>query len=619
MSELAFRINLLFYPECLQRVVQSWPHAAPDSDLLQRHLETPDWTLAQLSEVAMYHHVRQQLAKAMQYYQRILDWSEHQPRVQGEIMGCVGHVFWLGQHFKDAAQAFSLALRLAPEQIRLLYLLADSHLHLRAYAPALAALKKFVAVYPHDDELKATAYRKLARLQDMLGDAGAAQASYRAGADKMANWALALQADLYQPLLPSPDQSAPPELPAWTPPASERWWGVEFNEWYPYRHLQQHADPTAYLQQTAQRQCDLLYALMPPQPARALSGQRRIVIVGDLQQPAAAPYLEAIVALSRKRSVTVIAIGNVPPLLSQEDWMRTYPVNAQLGEMRHAITSQDPDVLIYLDLGPSSVLNRLLAAYPLAPVQALWGAYPVTSGLSTVQHFLSFDWLEPEGAEAHYSEQLVRLPGMVPRSVWMPDRFLAPEFFNLPADRHTFLCPVAPTAITPVFAGVLADILRRDPAAQILLQGYLHPEVDQQFLQRFREAYPDVYTRLYLLPQVNEQALLSLIRAVDLVLDPVHQSLTHAAWRMLLLGTPVLTWQGPYARDRYLSGLYTALELTDSVVTEIDAYAERAVTLIQQAGLKARYREHVATHRSRIFQHDTYLQALNDWIESVLV
>jgi protein O-GlcNAc transferase len=75
------------------------------------------------------------------------------------------------------------------------------------------------------------------------------------------------------------------------------------------------------------------------------------------------------------------------------------------------ISLDGPDVLIYPEVGMDISTTRL-AATRIAPLQlAAWG-HPVTTGLSTIDYFLSGELLEPPGAEAHYVEQLVLLPNL---------------------------------------------------------------------------------------------------------------------------------------------------------------------------------------------------------------
>src|SRR5690606_24880498 len=109
----------------------------------------------------------------------------------------------------------------------------------------------------------------------------------------------------------------------------------------------------------------------------------------------ALPYQDFVIELARQHGVTLISIGEAPAILRQEEWMAIHPVSNSLPHLRTAISSQQPELLIYLDVGPRSPNHYALASQQLAPVQAVLGTYPVTSGLSTLQYFLSFDWLEP--------------------------------------------------------------------------------------------------------------------------------------------------------------------------------------------------------------------------------
>jgi hypothetical protein len=76
-----------------------------------------------------------------------------------------------------------------------------------------------------------------------------------------------------------------------------------------------------------------------------------------------------------------------------------------------AIRAAGLDVLVYLDVGLDP-LQGVLAALRLAPVQAALYGHPASTGLDTIDDFVSGELLEPEGAESHYRESLVRLPGL---------------------------------------------------------------------------------------------------------------------------------------------------------------------------------------------------------------
>ena len=69
-----------------------------------------------------------------------------------------------------------------------------------------------------------------------------------------------------------------------------------------------------------------------------------------------------------------------------------------------------PDAIFYPEVGMDPA-TCTLAALRLAPLQfAAWG-HPVTTGLPSIDWYLSGALLEAAGAERHYRERLLRLPG----------------------------------------------------------------------------------------------------------------------------------------------------------------------------------------------------------------
>jgi protein O-GlcNAc transferase len=78
---------------------------------------------------------------------------------------------------------------------------------------------------------------------------------------------------------------------------------------------------------------------------------------------------------------------------------------------RDEILADAPHVLIY----PGLLMDELslqLAAQRLAPIQCNALGHPETSGLPTIDYFLSRDMMEPLDADKHYTERLVRLPNL---------------------------------------------------------------------------------------------------------------------------------------------------------------------------------------------------------------
>ena len=88
-----------------------------------------------------------------------------------------------------------------------------------------------------------------------------------------------------------------------------------------------------------------------------------------------------------------------------------------------------------------------LAAQRLAPVQCVAWGQPETTGMPTLDYFLSSDLMEPPDGAAHYTESLVRLPnlGLCYLPDALPDVRLDRAALGLPPDRAGVL--VRPGAV----------------------------------------------------------------------------------------------------------------------------------------------------------------------------
>jgi hypothetical protein len=83
-------------------------------------------------------------------------------------------------------------------------------------------------------------------------------------------------------------------------------------------------------------------------------------------------------------------------------------LSGRLPQWQAQVAALELDALFYPDIGmwPSTYF---LAYARLAPVQMVSYGHPDTTGIDTVDYFLGGDApMEPEGAEAYYSERLVR-------------------------------------------------------------------------------------------------------------------------------------------------------------------------------------------------------------------
>ncbi|HEY2251759.1 MAG TPA: tetratricopeptide repeat protein, partial [Planctomycetaceae bacterium] len=139
--------------------------------------------------------------------------------------------------------------------------------------------------------------------------------------------------------------------------------------------------------------------------------------------------------------------GTVSFLQACADRFVSLPEDVALA--RQIIAAAGLDVLVYPDIGMDPV-STALAYSRLARVQCTTWGHPVTTGIPTIDYFISSKLIEPAGAAAHYSEQLVLLDSL-PTFYYRPfcggaeavaadRREEARREFGLSHDAHVYLC-----------------------------------------------------------------------------------------------------------------------------------------------------------------------------------
>jgi len=106
--------------------------------------------------------------------------------------------------------------------------------------------------------------------------------------------------------------------------------------------------------------------------------------------------------------------GNEPDPITEQfrqysDRFRHIPHN--LEAVCQQIIDDKLHILVFPEIGMDAPTIQI-AALRLAPVQCSAWRHPVTSGLPTIDYFISSELMEPKNAQLHYSETLIKLPNI---------------------------------------------------------------------------------------------------------------------------------------------------------------------------------------------------------------
>lgn len=286
---------------------------------------------------------------------------------------------------------------------------------------------------------------------------------------------------------------------------------------------------------------------------------------------------------------------------------------ANLSVARERIAALELDALIYTDIGMEP-LTYFLAFSRLARLQCVLAGHPETTGIPTLDLFVSSELQEPCEAPAHYSERLVCLPGAPTYydRPTVPSPLKPRSAFGLPESANLYFCAQTIIKIHPEMDALFAGILERDPDALILLPEGYNPMVARRLSHRLARSLDAMADRVRFLPTLSHQDFMNVMALADVSLDTRPFGGGNTSWQAIAAGTPIVTWPGRYLRGRYTQALYRLAGVEDTVADSAETYIDTAVRLGRDAEFRSDVNRRVEAAASSLFSDMTHVRALRD-------
>ena len=285
-----------------------------------------------------------------------------------------------------------------------------------------------------------------------------------------------------------------------------------------------------------------------------------------------------------------------------------------------AIAQDQLDVLIYPEVGEHTMATRL-ATLRLATVQCTTWGHCVTSGLPTMDYFLSADLFEPADGASHYTEQLIRLPNLstyftLPTA---PTDQAQRQDFGLRADVPLYLSLQSLFKHLPQYDTLYPQIAQQVGDCQfVFMQDNRTATLTNQFEQRLERTFATYgldwqryVVMLRRLPTADYHAL----QAVgDVYLDSIGWNGGTTTFNALAHNLPVVTLTGRFQRGRMGTALLRRIGVTETVATTTAEYVAIAARLGQDNAWRQAIRAAIANQKALIFHDQTAVRGLEQFL-----
>lgn len=280
-------------------------------------------------------------------------------------------------------------------------------------------------------------------------------------------------------------------------------------------------------------------------------------------------------------------------------------------------------ILVYTDIGMNTETLQL-AALRLAPVQCKGWGHPVTTGLPTMDYYLSSDLMEPPHGEQHYSETVVRLPNLALcyRRRKLPQEPKTRGQLGLPPNRFIYLTTQSLFKYLPQHDDIYPRIALQVPRACFVFIANQSAKITDRFYQRLGSAFQrhgleaDHFCRI--LPRLNGNDFMALNLSSNVLLDTLEWSGGKTTLEALDCGLPVLTCPGGFMRGRHAYAMLKMINLTATIAKDKDAYCDIAVKLGTDQNFYATVKQHLLEHREKLYGDKNFITGLEKFYQSVV-
>jgi|HubBroStandDraft_1064217.scaffolds.fasta_scaffold00061_4 protein O-GlcNAc transferase len=294
---------------------------------------------------------------------------------------------------------------------------------------------------------------------------------------------------------------------------------------------------------------------------------------------------------------------------------------AALEPWAEAIRADRLHVLVIPGIGLDAMTHRL-AALRLAPVQATSWGHPDTTGLPTIDHYLSSALMEPEDGDAHYTERLVRLPNLSIsyEPLTLPPVSVSRAELGVPEDAIFYWCCQALFKYLPRWDWVFPRIAAAVPDACFVFVKYARGDaVTAVFRERLGAAFAaagleaDRYCRF--VAPLDMARFGAVGRSADVFLDSLGWSGCNTTLEALANDLPVVTMAGELMRGRHTTAILTMIGMPDMIARTPEEYAELAIGLGRDPEARQNLRRRIARDKHRLYRDPEAVDGLARYLE----
>jgi protein O-GlcNAc transferase len=307
----------------------------------------------------------------------------------------------------------------------------------------------------------------------------------------------------------------------------------------------------------------------------------------------------------------------------QSDYFYQFDNLVNIERIAQHILDNQLHILVYLDIGMDARTTQL-AGLRLAPVQCVTWGHLITSGLPTIDYFISSELMEPTEGDNHYSEKLIRLSnlGIAYAKPSLPPQIKTRLEMGLAEDKIIYLNCQSLFKYLPENDDIFPRIAQQVTNSQFIFICHRSEFVTHCFQSRLSQAFNKYGLNWQdygvMMPQLEQNDYFQLNLLADIYLDNLSWSGGNTTLEAIACQLPVVTCPGEFMRGRHSYAILKKLGITETIATDKNHYLEIAIRLGLDNQWRQKIKDYTKTNIDTVFNDQTCVESLERFYQSVV-
>lgn len=293
-----------------------------------------------------------------------------------------------------------------------------------------------------------------------------------------------------------------------------------------------------------------------------------------------------------------------------------------LGDWYQTIIKDDLDIALFPEIGMNQKTLQL-AALRLAKFQCTSWGHPETSGLPTIDYYLSSELTEDENSQNNYSEKIIQLSNIgcffEPPSLSI--EYIDFQKYGLIDNSTIFLCLGVPNKFHPDNDWIYIEIAKKIINCQFIFmkeEKGAYKILQKRLIKKFEFNNIDHKKKLLFFPYLSRNDFNSLMQKGSLLLDTIYFSHFNTSIQALGNGTPVVTKYGNYMRSRATSAMLKMMGLDELIAYSDNEYIEITIKLATDESFYNNIKNKIKKNINKLYADIKPIQDLENFFLSLV-